>query len=61
MLPLRQAYEVKQSIIEYLKVTFEFKEKAVSKAFYDFIESPTYGIFMRPYISLKLPFEKETG
>ena len=45
MLPLQQAYEVKQSIIEYLKATFGFKEKDVSKAFYDFIESPTDGIF----------------
>ena len=26
MLPLQQAYEVKQSIIEYLKATFDFKE-----------------------------------
>jgi hypothetical protein len=33
MLPLQQAYEVKQSIIEYLKATFDFKEKAVSKSF----------------------------
>ena len=61
MLPLQQAYEVKQSIIEYLKATFDFKEKAVSKAFYDFIESPKDGIFKGPYISLKLPFETETG
>jgi hypothetical protein len=30
MLPLQQAYEVKQSIIEYLKATFSFKEKVVS-------------------------------
>lgn len=38
MLPLQQAYEVKQSNIEYLKATFRFKEKAVSDAFYNFIE-----------------------
>jgi DEAD/DEAH box helicase domain-containing protein len=41
MLPLQQAYEVKQSIIEYLKATFDFKEKAISKAFNDFIKSPS--------------------
>lgn len=57
MLPLQQAYEVKQSIIEYLKATFSFKEKLVSDAFYNFIEDPKEGIFKGPYVSLKLPFE----
>ena len=57
MLPLQQAYEVKQSIIEYLKATFSFKEKEVSNAFYNFIEDPKEGIFKGPYVSLKLPFE----
>ena len=56
MLPLQQAYEVKQSILEYLKATFNFKEKAVSEAFYNFIEHPKNGIFKGPYVSLKLPF-----
>ena len=56
MLPLQQAYEVKQSIIEYLKATFSFKEKKVSEAFYKFIEHPKEGIFKGPYVSLKLPF-----
>ena len=57
MLPLQQAYEVKQSIIEYLKATFSFKEKEVSTSFYNFIEDPNEGIFKGPYVSLKLPFE----
>lgn len=56
MLPLQQAYEVKQSILEYLKATFSFKEKAVSEAFYNFIQHPKDGIFKGPYVSLKLPF-----
>jgi DEAD/DEAH box helicase domain-containing protein len=57
MLPLQQAYEVKQSILEYLKATFNFKEEDVSKAFYDFIQDQNSGIFKGQYISLKLPFE----
>jgi DEAD/DEAH box helicase domain-containing protein len=61
MLPLQQAYEVKQSIIEYLKATFGFKEKVVSDAFYNFIEDPKEGIFKGPYVSLKLPFETSEG
>jgi DEAD/DEAH box helicase domain-containing protein len=56
MLPLQQAYEVKQSILEYLKATFSFKEKVVSEAFYNFIQHPKEGIFKGPYVSLKLPF-----
>lgn len=37
MLPLQQAREVRDSIIEYIKATFKFKEKEVSDAFYRFI------------------------
>ena len=61
MLPLQQAYEVKQSILEYLKATFSFKEKKVSDAFYNFIQHPKEGIFKGPYVSLKLPFVTHTN
>jgi DEAD/DEAH box helicase domain-containing protein len=60
MLPLQQAYEVKHSILEYLKATFSFKDKAVHKAFYDFINNNEDGIFKGAYVSLKLPFVKST-
>lgn len=33
MLPLQQAYEAKDAIIEYLKATFNFKDKEVNDAF----------------------------
>ena len=33
MLPLQQAREVHDSVIEYIKATFRFKEKDVSDAF----------------------------
>jgi DEAD/DEAH box helicase domain-containing protein len=56
MLPLQQAYEVKHSILEYLKATFSFKDKSVHEAFYNFINSNESGIFKGPYVSLKLPF-----
>ncbi len=56
MLPLQQAREVRDSIIEYIKATFKFKEKDVSDAFYRFIESKDDGLFEGPYISLKTPF-----
>jgi DEAD/DEAH box helicase domain-containing protein len=56
MLPLQQAYEVKHSILEYLKATFSFKDRKVHDAFYKFITDENEGIFKGPYISLKLPF-----
>jgi DEAD/DEAH box helicase domain-containing protein len=58
MLPLQQAYEVKHSILEYLKATFSFKDKSVHEAFYNFVKHPEDGIFKGAYVSLKLPFVK---
>jgi DEAD/DEAH box helicase domain-containing protein len=57
MLPLQQSFEVKQSILEYLKATFSFKEKETSDSFYGFIEDEEHGMFKGPYVSLKLPFK----
>lgn len=45
MLPLQQSYEVKHSIIEYLKATFNFKDKKVNEAFKQFINDKEDGIF----------------
>ena len=60
MLPLQQAREVRDSIIEYIKATFKFKEKDVSDSFYRFIEDKEDGLFKGPYISLKTPFVSAT-
>jgi len=56
MLPLQQAYEIKYSIIEYLKATFNFKEREVNEAFHRLVNDEHDGLFKGPYISLKLPF-----
>lgn len=60
MLPLQQAREVRNSVIEYIKATFRFKEKDVSDAFYRFIEDKENGLFKGPYVSLKTPFVSAT-
>lgn len=60
MLPLQQAREVRDSVIEYIKATFRFKEKDVSDAFYRFIEDKQNGLFKGPYVSLKTPFISAT-
>ena len=57
MLPLQQAFEVKQSILEYIKATFSFKERETSDSFYGFIQDQEHGMFKGPYVSLKLPFK----
>ena len=56
MLPLQQAYEVKGSILEFIRTTYRFKEPDVQKAFYDFIEDPQHGLMKGPFVSLKAPF-----
>ncbi len=58
MLPLQQAYEVRSSVLEYIKATFHFKDADVGKAFYRFIEDEKTGLFKGPYVSLKTPFIK---
>lgn len=61
MLPLQQAYEVRESVMEYLKATFRFKEKDVHDEFYRFLENEKDGLFKGPFISLKTPFVKATA
>ncbi|EDM25749.1 putative RNA helicase [Lentisphaera araneosa HTCC2155] len=58
MLSLNQAIEIKESILAYLKATFNFQDKEVHQAFYDFINNTSEGLFKGPYLSLKLPFVK---
>ena len=58
MLSLRQSYEVRTSVIEYLKAAFSFKEKEEAEAFLRFIEGEETGLFKGLYLPLKLPFEK---
>ncbi len=60
MLPLQQAREVRDSVIEYIKATYRFKEEKVSSAFYSFIEDKENGLFKGPYVSLRTPFVSAT-
>jgi|GEM_PF-1670507 len=53
MLPLKQAFEVRSALEEYLKATFAFKDRRVHDAFYRFINDPEDGILKGPSVSLK--------
>ena len=56
MLVLQQAYEVQESIREYLRATYDFQDTELGKAFYDFVNHPEDGLFRGPFVSLQLPF-----
>lgn len=59
MLTLQQAYEVRESILSYLRTTFAFKEPEVREAFMKKVMDEEEGLFKGPYISTRLPFESE--
>lgn len=56
MLPLQQAYEVKEAIYEFIQTTYRFKDIDVQKAFQAFIEDKKHGLIKGPFVSLKAPF-----
>lgn len=58
MLSLLQAEEIKNSVVEYLKATYNFDDKRVEQAFEDFLYNKRYGMFKGPYIQIRLPFER---
>ena len=58
MLPLLQAEEIKQSVVEYLKATFSFSNKKLERSFEDFLLDKRKGMFKGPYLQFRLPFNK---
>ena len=56
MLPLQQAYEVKEAIYEFIQTSYRFKDLDVSRAFNSFIRNKKHGLIKGPFISLKAPF-----
>lgn len=52
MLPLQQAYEVKEAIRAYIKATFRLKDQDADDAFCGFIENEKHGIAKGPYTFL---------
>lgn len=56
MLPLQQAYEVREAVLAYIKATFRFKGPQLRAAFNSFISDKRDGLFKGPYINMKTPF-----
>lgn len=58
MYALHQAHEIRTSILEYLRATFNFRDRKAVEAIDHFLEDPVDGMFKGPYVSLKLPYKK---
>ncbi|BAX82354.1 DEAD/DEAH box helicase [Labilibaculum antarcticum] len=58
MLPILQAEEIKHSVTEYLKATFNFQDKNLKLALNDFLFDKRKGMFKGPFMQVRLPFEK---
>ncbi len=56
MLPLHQSYEIRESIISYLKATFSFNDERLEQAFDELVKDTKKGLFKGPYLSMKLPY-----
>ena len=56
MLPAHLAENIRKQVLFYLQSTFDFREKAVEKAFERFLTDPDTGLFKGPWVQLRRPF-----
>lgn len=65
MLPAHLAENIRKQVLFYLQSTFDFRDKAVDKAFERFLTDPDTGLFKGPWVQLRRPFRPadagETG
>lgn len=59
MLPSLVADEIRETLLDYLRTTWSFSDKALEAALFAFLEGDgaTGGIFRGPYVRTRLPFE----
>src|SRR5262245_11007295 len=58
MLPATLALEVERTLLDYLRTTFHFRDRALEAALLAFLRDPSKGLFRGPYVDLRLPFRK---
>ena len=56
MLPAHLAENIRKQVLFYLQSTFDFRDKAVEKAFERFLTDPDTGLFKGPWVQLRRPF-----
>ena len=55
MIPSIVARQTRETLLDYLRTTFDFSDAGFSKTFYEFLDSPE-GLFRGPYVDVRLPF-----
>jgi DEAD/DEAH box helicase domain-containing protein len=56
MLPVHLAENIYKQVLFYLQSTFDFRDRAVDKAFERFLTDPDTGLFKGPWVQLRRPF-----
>ncbi|AYD89097.1 DEAD/DEAH box helicase [Actinomyces lilanjuaniae] len=56
LLPSLQAERIRRSIVDYLSTTFALTDTEPQRALADFLQDPEQGIFVGPYVRLRLPY-----
>jgi DEAD/DEAH box helicase domain-containing protein len=56
MLPAHLAENIHKQVLFYLQSTFDFRDKAVERAFERFLTDPENGLFKGPWVQLRRPF-----
>ena len=58
MLPAHIAENIRRQVLYYLQSTFDFRDRAVSRAFEQFLQDPERGMFKGPWVQLRRPFRQ---
>jgi DEAD/DEAH box helicase domain-containing protein len=58
MLPTIVADQLRQSIVDYLRTTFQLADAELEEALFAFLQDPDQGLFRGPYLDARLPFRK---
>lgn len=56
LLPSLQAERIRRSIVDYLSTTFALTDAEPRRALADFLQDPEQGVFIGPYVRLRLPY-----
>ncbi len=61
MIPATLAHEVRETLVDYLRTTFHFRDTQLEAALLTFLRHPEHGLFRGPFIDLRLPFRKASS
>jgi DEAD/DEAH box helicase domain-containing protein len=58
MLPAAVAQQVKETLLDYLRTTFNLRDRELDAALLAFLQDRQLGLFRGPYIDVRLPFRQ---